>query len=211
MMMAIEESGLYYINKMARIWVQSIEETIGSEAMKAVYEAAGVPLQYYPPPNNFAKAFDFAYFSALNEAVEQLYGARGGRGLIVHAGKAMFAAGNAEFSSMFGISDLAFKAIPLKAKLKLGLVAMAETFSKFTDQRSTVEDSGDHYIYTIHQCPICWGRRSARPICYGAISIISEGLYRTSAGQTFPLEEVTCHAAGDEACVIHIGKEPLTT
>jgi len=41
--MAAEPSGFYYPNKMARIYVLSIEETIGREAMLAVYDLAGVP------------------------------------------------------------------------------------------------------------------------------------------------------------------------
>lgn len=208
--MAIKESGLYYLNKMVRIWVQAIEETIGSEAMKAVYEAAGVPLAYYPPPNNLAKGFDFAHFSALNGAIEQLYGSRGGRGLIIHASKASFAANNAEFGNLIGAGELAFKAIPLQAKLKIGLRGMAEVFSKFTDQRTTVVESGDYFIYTIHHCPTCWGRTSPKPICHAAIGLLEEGIKWVSGGQTFQIEEVACHAAGAEACVFHIGKKPLT-
>jgi hypothetical protein len=43
--------------------------------MKAVYDLAGVP-QGLPPPNNFAKAFDFAYYGGIGAALEKLYGLR---------------------------------------------------------------------------------------------------------------------------------------
>ncbi len=41
--MALTESNLYYPNKMARIYILAIEETLGPEAMKTVFREAGVP------------------------------------------------------------------------------------------------------------------------------------------------------------------------
>ena len=208
--MAIKLSGLYYTNKMAYIYTRAIEDTIGPEAMKSVFELAGIS-ELYPPPNNLAKAFDFAHNSAINAALEQMYGLRGARGLMRHGGRASFAKGLAEFGNLIGVGDLAFKALPLKAKLKIGLTGMAETFSKFSDQHTTVEDEGDILIYTIHACPVCWGRKSSGPICYAAAGIIEEGLQWVSGGQSIPIEEVTCRAAGDRACVFHIRKEPKSS
>ncbi len=207
--MAAEPSGFYYPNKMARIFVLAIEETIGAEAMRSVYDLAGVPPSLYPPPNNFAKAFDFAYYGGIGAALEKLYGLRGERGLALHAGRASFAGGLAEFGSVIGVSELTFKTIPLRTKLKIGLRALAETFGKFSDVVAQVEDADDYFIYTIQRCPGCWGRTSDRPICYNAVGVIEEGLRWLSSGKSFRVEEVTCHAAGAEACVFHIQKEPL--
>ena len=64
-------------------------------------------------------------------------------------------------------------------------------------------------IYTIYQCPVCWGRTSAKPICYGAVGILQEGLRWVSGGKDFKVEEMECHATGQENCVFHIYKEPL--
>ena len=207
--MALETSGFYYPNKMARIYVLSIEETIGSEAMKAVYDLAGVPQEFYPPPNNFAKAFDFAYYGGIGAALEKMYGLRGERGLALHAGRASFSGGLAEFGAVIGVSELSFKAIPLRAKLKVGLKALAETFSKFSDVLADVTEADDHFVYTIRRCPGCWGRTSDRPICYNALGVIEEGLRWLSDGKSFQVEEVQCHAAGAEFCVFHIRKTPL--
>jgi predicted hydrocarbon binding protein len=115
----------------------------------------------------------------------------------------------AEFSSLIGVSELTFKTIPLKIKLKIGLTALVETFAKFSDVLAEVVDAGDHFIYTIHRCPGCWGRTSDRPICYNAVGVIEEGLRWVSNGKSFRVEEVACRAMGQEACVFHIQKEPL--
>jgi predicted hydrocarbon binding protein len=207
--MALEPSGFYYPNKMARLYVLSIEETIGATAMQAVYDLAGVPSEHYPPPNNFAKAFDFAYYGAIGAALEKMYGLRGERGLALHAGRASFSGGLAEFGSMIGVSELTFKTIPLKTKLRVGLKALAETFGKFSDVIAEVAEQDDYFVYTIQRCPGCWGRTSDRPICFNAVGVIEEGLRWLSSGKSFRVDEVHCRAAGAEYCVFHIQKEPL--
>ncbi|RME78805.1 MAG: 4-vinyl reductase [Chloroflexi bacterium] len=208
-MVAITPSGLYYPNKMARIYILAIEQTLGPEAMKAVFQAAGVPLKFYPPPNNFAKEFDFAYYGAIGDALEKMYGQRGVRGLTLHAGRVSFSGGLAEFGAMIGISELSFKAIPLQAKLKVGLRGIAETYRKFSDLHAEVTEEDDHFLYTIRQCPVCWGRTAARPICFGMVGILQAGLHWLSSGREFDVQEIACRAAGDEACVFRIPKTPL--
>ncbi len=205
-----EQSGLYYPNKIGRIYLMAMEEVMGTNGIKAVLNLAKVPhLIGNYPPNNLAREFDFADFGAIGAAIEEMYGPRGGRGLALRAGRASFAQGLSEFGSVIGASELAFKVIPLQTKVKVGLKAMAETFTKFSDQHSEVTEFDDHFIYIIYQCPVCWGRKSEKPICYGAVGILQEGLRWVSGGKDFRVEEVQCHAVGDENCVFHIYKEPL--
>jgi predicted hydrocarbon binding protein len=207
---AKEKSGLYYPNKIGRIYLMAMEEVMGSNGIKAVLNLAKAPeLIGNYPPNNLAREFDFADFGAIGAAIEEMYGPRGGRGLALRAGRASFAQGLSEFGSVVGASELAFKVIPLGTKVKVGLKAMAETFTKFSDQESDVEEADDHFVYTIRKCPVCWGRTSEKPICYGAVGILQEGLRWVSGGKDFKVEEIHCHAAGDPNCVFHIFKEPL--
>ena len=205
-----EQSGLYYPNKIGRIYLMAMEEVMGTNGIKAVLNLAKVPhLIGNYPPNNLAREFDFADFGAIGAAIEEMYGPRGGRGLALRGGRASFAQGLSEFGSVIGASELAFKVIPLQTKVKVGLKAMAETFSKFSDQHSEVNEADNHFVYTIYQCPVCWGRKSEKPICYGAVGILQEGLRWVSGGKDFRVEEIQCHAVGDENCVFHIFKEPL--
>ena len=188
----------------------AMEEVMGTNGIKAVLNLAKTPeLIGNYPPNNLAREFDFSDFGTIGAAIEEMYGPRGGRGLALRAGRASFAQGLSEFGSVIGASELAFKVIPLGTKVKVGLKAMAETFTKFSDQTSDVEESDDHFVYTIHKCPVCWGRTSEKPICYGAVGILQEGLRWVSGGKDFKVEEVQCHAVGDDNCVFHVFKEPL--
>lgn len=205
-----DKSGLHYPNKIGRIYLMAMEEVMGTNGIKAVLNLAKVPhlINNYPP-NNLAREFDFSDFGAIGAAIEEMYGPRGGRGLALRAGRASFAQGLSEFGSVIGASELAFKVIPLGTKVKVGLKAMAETFTKFSDQHSEVVEADDHFVYTIYKCPVCWGRTSDKPICYGAVGILQEGLRWVSGGKDFKVEEMECHAAGDPNCVFHIHKEPL--
>ncbi|MCB0210618.1 MAG: 4-vinyl reductase [Anaerolineae bacterium] len=206
--MTAKTSGLYYPNKMARIYILSIQETIGADAMDAVLAQAGVPPEFNPPPSNFAQEFDFAYFAGIGTALEKMYGPRGERGLTVHAGRASFAKGLAEYGPITGTRELAFKMINLEAKLRILFKAMAESYSRFSDQKTTTAEADDHFKFLIHACPRCWHRTSDKPICYSAIGILEEACSWVSSGQKFLVEEVECIATGAEACVFHIQKEP---
>jgi predicted hydrocarbon binding protein len=207
---ALEKSGLYYNNMMARIYLDALEDVMGKNGTSAVLNLAGlVDLIDSFPPNNLSREFDFADFGALGQAIDDMYGPRGGRGLALRAGRATFADALSKFGAMIGISELAFKVIPLGTKVRVGLRAMAETFTKFSDQHSEVEEKGDHFVYTIYRCPVCWGRTSDRPICFGAVGILQEGLRWVSGGKDLRVEEFECHAKGDEHCRFNIFKEPL--
>ena len=197
---------------MIRIYLTAIEEMIGHEAMQAVLNLTNTP-QYIDnyPPDNMSRAIDFADFSAIGGALEKMYGPRGERGLGLHAGKACFSHGVTEFGSISGLGELTFKAIPFNAKLKIGLKAMAEAFATFSDQVTTVAEADEHFIYTIHRCPVCWGRHDLdKPVCFIAIGLLQEGLRWLSGGKDFRINESTCVAMGDDACEFIIQKTPMS-
>lgn len=206
----IPKSGLYYPNKIARIALTAIGDVMGRNGLNSVLNLAGLtPLIDNFPPPNLERQFDFADFSAVFGALEELYGPRGGRGLALRAGRATFSEGLRNFGALAGAGDLAFKVLPLSVKLHIGIPAMAKIFTSTSDQLSTVEEKSDHFIYTIHRCPVCWGRHVDRPACFMAVGLLQEGLKWVSGGREFRVNQTTCHAAGDVTCIFHILKEPI--
>jgi predicted hydrocarbon binding protein len=206
----IEKSGLYYPNKIARIYLEAMEEVLGRNGLVAALRLAGLQdlIDNYPP-SNLNKEFDFADYSGVNGVLEDIYGPRGGRGLALRAGRASFARGLKDFGALAGVGSAAFKVIPLGAKLKIGVPAMAKIFTQFSDQHSTVKDVGDDFHYHIHKCPVCWGRTADRAICFAAVGLLQEGLKWISSGHEYRVEEISCVAAGAERCTFRIQKEPL--
>jgi hypothetical protein len=206
----IEPSGYYYPNMVARIYLEAMEEIMGKNGLNAILNLAGLShlIDNYPP-KDLKKEFEFTDYSTLNGALEEMYGPRGGRGLQLRAGRASFAEGVRMMGPMVGMSDLAFKVLPLGAKLRVGIPAMAKVFTQFSDQTSTVEDRGEYYAYVMNPCPVCWGRTADRPICFAAKGLLEEGLHWVSGGKKFRVEEVECVAAGAETCTCAIYKEPI--
>ena len=207
----IPKSGLFYPNKIARLALLAIGEVMGTNGLNALLNLAGLShlIDNYPP-DNLSRQFDFADFSAINGALEVMYGARGGRSLALRAGRAVFNEGLRNFGALAGVGDLAFKVLPLYAKLKIGLPSMAKIFSTTSDQLSTVQEFPDHYLYTIHRCPVCWGRHVDKPACNMATGLLQEGLKWVSGGREFRVSQTACHAAGDEKCNFQILKEPIS-
>lgn len=207
----IPKSGLYYPNKVARIALLAFEEVMGKNGLNAILNLANLPniIDNYPP-DNLERQFDFADFSAINGALEEMYGPRGGRGLALRGGRATFDNGLRNFGALAGVGDIAFKVLPLPAKLKIGLPAMARIFTQTSDQKSTVEDKGDHFLYTIHRCPVCWGRKTDRPACFIATGLLQSGLRWVSGGNEFRVVQTTAHSCDDPTCDFVIYKEPLS-
>lgn len=205
-----EKSGYYYPNLIAKIYLEAIEEIMGTNGIKALLNMANMQhLIDRFPPANLNKEFDFADFAHLNEAMEMMYGPRGGRALALRAGRKAFDQGLKNLGAMVGVADKAFRLLPLKLKMKVGIGAMAKAFSTTSDQISYVHELEDHFIYVIERCPVCWGRKSDGPICHAALGIILEALDWGSGGKKFKVAQTTCHAAGDPTCNFIIYKEPI--
>lgn len=206
----LAKSGYCYPNLIAKIYLEAIEEIMGTNGLKALLNMARMQhLIDNFPPGNLSKQFDFVDFAHLNEAMEMMYGPRGGRALSLRAGRKAFDQGLKNFGAMVGVADRAFRLLPLKLRMKVGLGAMAKAFSSTSDQISYVNEQDDHFLYVIERCPVCWGRHADSPICHAAMGIILEGLNWGTGGLRFKVAEVTCIAKGDPACNFTISKEPI--
>jgi len=208
---AIQGSAQYFFpNKMGRIVFLAMEEVMGRNGVNAILNLARLQQRIGNyPPNNFDKEFSFDELGRLLQALDEVYGSRGGRGLALRVGRACFRFGIKDFGPMLGIADLAFRILPLGMKLKVGFEVLAETFNKFTDHRVRLGEDEQYFHWIIERCGTCWGRQCDSPCCHLAVGLLEEGLYWVSGGENFYIEEVSCIAAGDSTCTILIGKHPL--
>jgi predicted hydrocarbon binding protein len=205
------KSGFYYPNKFGLIMLDALQDVMGKNGLNAILNLAslGNLIGNYPE-DNLTKGFDFSDISAINQALEDMYGPRGGRGLALRVGRATFSDVLRNFGALAGVGDLAFKVLPLQTKIRIGAPAMAKIFSQMSDQITTVEEKEDVFVYTIHRCPVCWGRSGVdRPVCYIATGLLQEGLKWVSGGNEFRVNESRCVAMGDDVCEFIIQKQPL--
>lgn len=208
----IAKSGYYYANKIVLISLKALEEVMGKNGLNAILNLAHLPhLVNNFPPDNLEREFDFADFTAINWALEEMYGPRGGRGLALRAGRAAFNDALRNFGALAGVGDLAFKVLPLHIKLRIGIPAMAKIFSQISDQYSTVQEREHDFIYTIHRCPQCWSRSGLdKPVCFIGAGLLHQGLVWVSGGSEFRVNESRCMAMGDTVCEYTIQKTPIS-
>ncbi len=205
-------SGYFYTNKYAMITLVSLQEILGKDELTAVIDLAHLShLLDNFPPDNLAKEFNFLNVSAINQALEEKYGWRGGRGLSLRVGREIFASGIKHYGALAGVNDQAFRELPLQARLEVGLLAMARIFSQLSDQQIRLEEHQDAYVYTIEGCPDCLGRKDLdKPVCFMEVGLLQEGLKWISGGEEFRVNESKCVAMGDEVCEFVIQKSPLS-
>jgi hypothetical protein len=205
-----ESPGYFFPNKMGRIILLSLDEVMGRNGVNAVLNLARLQerIGNYPP-NNFVRDFSFDELGQIMQALDEMYGPRGGRGLARRAGQACFKLGVIDFGPMLGIADLVFRVLPLGMRLKVGFEVLAQVLNKYTDNVVRLQEGEKHLHWIMERCGVCWGRTSDSPCCHLALGVLEEGLYWVSGGKSFYIEEVSCVAAGDPSCSFLIGKQPL--
>jgi len=206
----IEPSGFYYPNIVAQAYLQALEDVMGTNGFHAVLHLAHLSnLVGQRPPRNWDKGFDFADLSALNGALEDLFGFQGGKWLQGRAGRACFARALQGLETLAGVKDPGFARLPLGTRVRIGITTIAEVLNQVSDQVTRVDQRTEYYFYIIERCPACWGRTASRPVCSSAKGLLEEGLHWISGGREFQVDEVECQAMGDEACAFAVYKDPV--
>jgi predicted hydrocarbon binding protein len=200
----------YYPNRMGRIVLLSMEEVMGQNGVNAILKLASLsPLMESYPPDDSKLTFPFSTLGSITNTLEQVYGPHGGRGLAVRVGRACFNYGVRQYGTQLGLTEMAFRLLPLPTKVSAGARVFAELFNKFTDQRVRVEEEDGKLLWHIDRCPLCWERKAQDPVCHLAVGLLQEALYWLSGGKVFNVEEQTCIAAGDGTCTIVIDQSPI--
>ena len=144
----------FYPNRMGRILLLAMEEILGHSGVNAILNLVNLPdyINNYPPYNQDFN-FSFEHISLLQVGLENAYGPRAGRGLAVRVGRASFKYGLREFGPELGLTDLAFRLLPLPTKLRTGSEAFAALFNNYTDQRVRLERDEKVIYWHIERCP----------------------------------------------------------
>ncbi len=169
-------------------------------------EAALAEFEEAFPANTLDRAFDFAYFGAISEGLEAMYGQKGGRGIALRVGMATFAEGMRHFGIFKGMQSPIFRSLPLENRVDLGLNALASVLTHFSDQRCWLQQDETSVLLYTDNCPFAYGRTSDRPTCHAMVGIIQECLRWASNGYEFRVREVQCRTCGDDSCVFRINK-----
>lgn len=206
--MVLEPSGFHYPNRFARYLLLAVESVMGRGGMEGLVQIAGMnPGQL--PPDNLKRQFDFAHVAALNLALEEMYGARGGRGMALRIGRVWFSDGLRTFGLLAGLAHPDFQVLPLSQRVEIGLRALNRVFETYSDQQTGLHQDAQRYYFTVENSPIAWGRRTEKPTCHMLAGALQGCLHYASNGYEYHVFEQECHATGSSHCVFAINRNPI--
>lgn len=208
--MPIPKSGFFFPNQVTRAYLLALEDVTGRNGVGATLNLAGLAgwLEQHPPEDS-GRDVDFADFSSINGALEELYGPRGGRSLARRCAWDTFGRSLMRIGAMRGMGDPAFRALALPTKLRIGLAAFAHVLSEISDQNVIVEQNDQAFVFSVSPCADCWGRQSDTPACSTTLGLLEEGLRWISDGHSFRVQEALCAAMGEEVCEFRGEKAPI--
>jgi predicted hydrocarbon binding protein len=200
----------FYPDRMRRVVQLAMEEILGHAGGNAVLNRTDIPkYSQTNPPCDQNLPFSLIHISSLQTGLENTYGPRAGRGLVLRVGRACLKYGLREFGPELGLSDLTFRLLPLQTKLRTGTEAFAALFNTYTDQRVRLEMDESCIYWLIEHCSLCRERQADGPCCHLAVGFLQEALFWLSGGKHFSVEEKQCIACGDSTCTIQIDRTPM--
>ncbi len=193
-------------NAALRVLLDAIEEVMGANGTKAVLNASGLSeyIDNYPPKNLEMEA-TFSQYGAVQQAVEDFYGPRGARAMLLRIGRATFQFGLKDQPAILGLAGVALKALPEKTRMKLILERMAKAAIERVNQPTSIKNEADAFYFVVEQCP-CFARPAHdKPCCFVTVGVLMEAMAWIT-GKLHRVEEVACISNGASSCVYRINK-----
>lgn len=200
----MDASGLTYPNRFVRAYAIALQQTAGIDG---IFHIAGLDGDL--PPDDMQPGLDFAEIATLTLTLEELYGARGGRGMALRAGDLFFEHGLRGQGVLRGVMTPKFKALPVSARAQISLMALAAEFTKNSDQNSQLQNANDAFQFVVDPSPFAWGRVSDKPVCHVLVGVLRACLRWATDGYEFIVQETACHATGAETCTFLVNKNPI--
>lgn len=206
----IQESGFFLPNHVVLLALSALEDVTGKNAVKAVLNLVGLSglIDHYPP-TNLEKEFDFSNFSTIFGGLTDLYGPRGSHALSVRAGKQIFLDGVGTFDGMQGLASYNPERLNQMQRMAAGINNVSDFFNAISDQVTVVTERDQELLFSIHRCPICWGRQFPQVECYLYKGLLQEAACWYTDGGIYPVTETACAARGDRVCEFTISKTPM--
>lgn len=192
-------------SEMGRLMADGIERVIGQTGAQAVNRLAGLS------SGGAAGSLELpsVELAALQVALEEVYGTRGGRGIALRAGRAIFASLRHAHEGALGWDQVKFRLQPAPLRLTNGFISLAGLLGELTGTEFAVTQGEDRWQMQAPQCPFCWQRETDDPACPFWVGLVQEYFLFASSGKFHSVSEVECRAAGGDACIIQVENPSL--
>lgn len=197
-------------NDALRLFFLAIEDVMGRDGMKAALHGAKLDryIDNYPP-KNLELGVKFSEYGLAEQAVEDFYGSRGAKAMLLRVGRSLFNYGMKEQSAVLGLAGQALKMMPLPmtAKMKLLLEQMVAAANKTVNQPTRLEEQDDCFTMIVDFCMCLYRPKHQSPCCFITVGALSESM-RWLTDKTYAIQETTCVNMGADACRYRIPKAP---
>lgn len=206
----VELNEFFCSSWLGRTLMDGVEEVIGRTGVYAVVNLASTSgMEQRLVASQRPKKSAYRDLMMVQLALEDMYGLRGGCGIMLRAGRACFKHILHQYGIPMGIVDLNYRLLPVQNRLKNGLAALAKQYSTLAETNVRLEDQENRWLWVETDCPFCWEREVDESLCSFTIGLLQEYLTWASAGRVYSVWEVECLAMGKPACLIQIDKQPL--
>lgn len=197
---------------LGRVLLQAVGEVLGPDGLTRVASQAGWDAElrcHLAQGGNGDLTFE--RLGSLERALDEVYGSQTGRGLSLRAGRLFLRQG----LSILGHDPRAtrelnvVRVLPLSRRIVRAAQLLSEWLNRCTGQQVRVEQGNDQLLWIVDCCPHCWGRQTPAPCCHMALGSLQEGLTWISSGKRFLVEETSCRARGDPACIFSLRLTPF--
>jgi predicted hydrocarbon binding protein len=147
--------------------------------------------------------------SAVQYGLEEVYGTAGGFGILQRAGRTSFKIILRRFGAELGLANLDFRLLPLGERVEKGLIKLAQVLTQLWNSPVQIERQPEMWLLTIPSSPFTLQRKSETAICYYVVGLVQEYLSWVSGGKYYAVDETSCSAVGQGACILQISKKPL--
>lgn len=198
--------GYYYPNRMVLNILLALEEVIGQNGLHALLRLAKLPdLVDDYPHGNLNREVGFAALSAINIALEELYGPRSSRGLATQAGRAAFEKELLRSTAALEENIHDVVNLPPFEMLYQGIPVVTSMYNQLTGQSVSLHKEAGMVILENPACPFCWGRNDQdHPVCFMFVGMMRAGLTWIYSELDYQIKEASCGAMGDQSCTFKL-------
>jgi predicted hydrocarbon binding protein len=196
-------------NKAYRMVLLGIGEIIGENGLKSVLNYSGLAkyIDNLPPDNDEKTGAKISEIARLCEAVEDIFGKRGSRALLLLVGKRWAKWGldinrdvtEAAQAHMAGMSEVE------RARIMLNYTANA--ISKQLDTEAWIEEGEGSFLFKDKAATYCFNRKSDEPVCYTTEGFMAEIVAWAVGNHSWKVREESCMSMGEPYCCFRIFKE----
>ncbi len=193
-----------------RLVCDSVIDNLGEKSLRLLFTQSGLQ-RYYSggvlPPNDESPSATIGELSNLFTTAYRIFGDKGVKPILLRAGRSVaqhFRETNPTLATLAGV---AFKVLPTDAKIKLVLSRAAKIGEESLGMPHKTYDNAEGYFIEIEHSIYAQGITADHGVCYFPAGFYSE-IVRWATGETYPVDELACIAAGAPNCRFRIGREP---